>query len=189
MTSQTADIDRLWIRLNAHAEDITKLTRRLEEVYREHRNAIFCLKSDTRILNERLETLVVEQAGNDRRFREVISDNAELACCVERLEQRHEGLVLAVAGLAKHEGNRTEELAEHIEELESWLAFLTARHNRIAEPAAQERKDLTRRIDGGDEAALELAQHIAGLVKRIRQLERLLERGQKKEDQNGSGNS
>ena len=73
-------------RLNAHAEDITELA---------------C----------RLETLVVEQAGNDRTFRELISDNAELALRVDKLEGE---LVEAALELARH----IRRLSERIEKLE-----------------------------------------------------------------------
>lgn len=48
------------------------------------------------------------------------------------------------------------EFSRRIEELEGRLAFFTARHNRITEPAAQERNELARRLEAQAEVILKL---------------------------------
>lgn len=72
------------------------------------------------------------------------------------------------------------ELTRRVEELGGRLAFLTARHNRIAEPAAQERKELASRIEELEERTLTITDLFMegdlALGKRIEQLERMLER-------------
>lgn len=72
------------------------------------------------------------------------------------------------------------------EELEGRLAFLTARHNRITEPAAQERKELAHRIDSLNKRITRetnlLGSGLSKLAGRVGQLERLLEKGAKNND-------
>lgn len=66
LCAHTESIGHLGTRLNAHAEDITDLARRVEVVYREHRNAIFLLKSDMHTLRtEHIEEMAkrIEQLG------------------------------------------------------------------------------------------------------------------------------
>lgn len=119
-------------------------------------------------LAERADKLEIERVGNDRTFREVISDIAELAQRIEGLEEKQGNLwaksVFAVNGLAQ----RVNALVKWIEKLGGQAITMTGlfMEGDLA---------LGKRIEEFDEAALELARHIKALVEQIEKLEKLPE--------------
>lgn len=104
----TEEIARIYTRLDVHDEDIAGLavsTYVRAEASKELAKNIAEVAEGVTELSRRIKSLAVEQAGNDRTFCELISDNAELARRLGELEEKQCNLyanrVFVVNGLAQ----------------------------------------------------------------------------------------
>ena len=84
----------LWSRLGATRDAIVKLVRdlatRLDALEQEDWKGLMAhLHTMWHNLERRVDELEVIVSGNDRTFREIITDNAELAARIKRLEKIH----------------------------------------------------------------------------------------------------
>lgn len=159
-------------RLGRRATDITELTRRIEgleekqcNLYADRVFVVNGLAQRVNVLAGRVKKLGVEQVGNDRTFRKLISDKVELAHRVEELE----------GGVS---------LLETICDLrEQRLVSAVQEHTKLAEELDEAALELARHIGGLRERAKNaLHERVRAeaerdkLAERIEQLERLLER-------------